>query len=257
MAGTCVHQLIQAQAERTPDAPAVISGAGVLSFREVEDRARELSARLAALGVRPEVRVGVAVDQSARWLVTLLAVWKAGGVYVPLDAALPPALAAGMLADAGVQFVLRDGPGRVFAPPREPASGPGFTVIDLDDLASASDDLAGGAAPALWPDNLAYCIFTSGSTGRPKPVGVSHASLAAHAAALRAELGLQPSDRFLQFTSMHVDASLEEVLPALLAGAAVVLPDTSSDQRRADRADHLPRRDHGEPAQQLLAPVDR
>jgi amino acid adenylation domain-containing protein len=226
MAGTCVHQLIQAQAERTPDAPAVISGAGVLSFREVEDRARELSARLAALGVHPEVRVGVAVDQSARWLVTLLAVWKAGGVYVPLDAALPPALAAGMLADAGVQFVLRDGPGRVFAPPREPASGPGFTVIDLDDLAGASDDLAGGAAPALWPDNLAYCIFTSGSTGRPKPVGVSHASLAAHAAALRAELGLQPSDRFLQFTSMHVDASLEEVLPALLAGAAVVLPDT-------------------------------
>ena len=77
----------------------------------------------------------------------------------------------------------------------------------------------------MGPGNLAYCIFTSGSTGRPKPVGVSHASLVGHATAIRAELGLRPTDRFLQFTSMHIDASLEEVLPTLLAGAAVVLPD--------------------------------
>ncbi len=238
MSGTCVHQLIQAQAHRTPEAPAVISGTGVLSFSELDDRADALAGRLIACGVRPEVRVGVAVDQSARWLVTLLAVWKAGGVYVPLDAALPPALATGMLADAEVQFVLRDGPGREFEASDEQASRPGFTVIDLDAFDDADDadviddadalddvDAPGGPVPALWPDNLAYCIFTSGSTGRPKPVGVSHASLAAHATAIRAELGLQMTDRFLQFTSMHVDASLEEVLPALLAGAAVVLPD--------------------------------
>lgn len=221
MSNLCVHQLIEAQAARTPDAAAIISGDGVLSFRQLDDRAGELASRLAGLGVRPEVRVGVAVEQSARWLVTILAVWKAGGVYVPVDGALPAGLVAGMLADAQVELVLRGEPGRTF-------DGTGFSVVDLADLMA---DTAGpgpaGARPALWADNLAYCCFTSGSTGRPKAVGVSHASLAGHAASVRAELGLRPTDRFLQFTSMHIDASLEEVLPAWLAGAAVVLPDTA------------------------------
>jgi amino acid adenylation domain-containing protein len=217
MSNLCVHQLIEAQAARTPDAAAVVSGDGVLTYRRLDEQAGRLAGLLAERGVRPEVRVGVAVEQSARWLVTLLAVWKAGGVYVPLDPALPAKLMAGMLADAGVELVLRSGPEREF-------DGSGFSVVDLGDLAGA--DPAGGAAPALSPGNLAYCIFTSGSTGRPKPVGVSHASVAGHATAIRAELDLRPADRFLQFTSMHVDASLEEVLPALLAGAAVVLPDT-------------------------------
>ncbi|WP_422769195.1 amino acid adenylation domain-containing protein [Plantactinospora sp. WMMC1484] len=212
-----MHHLIEAQAVRTPDAAAVVTGTGVLSFRQLDDRADALAGRLAARGVRPEVRVGVAVEQSDRWLVTLLAVWKAGGVYVPLDAALPAKLVAGMLADAEVRFVLRGGPERRF-------DGSGFSVIDLDEL--AGEVPASRPTPAMWPDNLAYCIFTSGSTGRPKPVGVSHASLVGHATAIRAELDLRPTDRFMQFTSMHVDASLEEVLPAWLAGAAVVLPDT-------------------------------
>ncbi|MFI0453165.1 amino acid adenylation domain-containing protein [Actinomadura sp. 6N118] len=223
MSDLCVHQLIEAQAARTPDAPAIMSGDGVLSFRQLDERAGELADRLAVRGVRPEVRVGVAVEQSARWLVTVLAVWKAGGVYVPLDAALPAGLVAGMLADAEVELVLRGGPERTF-------DGAGFSVVDLADLmaepvGSAEPDPT-GARPALWPGNLAYCAFTSGSTGRPKAVGVSHASLAQHAAAIQAELGLRSSDRFLQFTSMHIDASLEEMLPAWLAGAAVVLPDT-------------------------------
>lgn len=218
MSDLCVHQLIEAQAARTPDAPAIISSGDVLSFRQLDDRAGELAGRLAARGVRPEVRVGVAVEQrSARWLVTVLAVWKAGGVYVPLDPALPAKVVAGMLADAGAELVLRDGPEREF-------EGSGFAVADLAELTGPA---VPAAAPVIWPANLAYCFFTSGSTGRPKAVGVSHASLIGHATAIRAELGLRPDDRFLQFTSMHIDASLEEVLPAWLAGAAVVLPDTA------------------------------
>lgn len=219
MPNVCVHHLIEAQAARTPDAAAVISGAGVLSFRRLDERAGRLAGLLAARGVRPEVRVGLAIEQSERWLVTLLAVWKAGGVYVPVDAALPPGLAASMLADAGVQLLLHSGSGPV-------PDGSGFSVVELDDLEGPAGPFpVGGATPVMWPDNLAYCTFTSGSTGRPKPVGVSHASLAGHAVAIRAELGLRADDRFLQFTSMAVDASLEEVLPVWLAGAAVVLPD--------------------------------
>ncbi|WP_406643191.1 amino acid adenylation domain-containing protein [Amycolatopsis sp. WGS_07] len=187
-----------------------------MSFRQLDNRANALAARLAARGVRPEVRVGVAVEQrAARWLVTVLAVWKAGGVYVPLDPSLPAKVVAGMLADADAELVLRDGPEREF-------EGSGFEVVDLADLTGPAEP---PAAPVLWPANLAYCFFTSGSTGRPKAVGVSHASLIGHATAIRAELGLRSDDRFLQFTSMHIDASLEEVLPAWLAGAAVVLPD--------------------------------
>ncbi|MDJ0344777.1 amino acid adenylation domain-containing protein [Streptomyces sp. H10-C2] len=216
MSHLCVHHLIEAQAARTPGAPAVVSRDGVLSYTQLNEQAGRLAGLLAARGVRPEVRVGLAVEQSARWLVALLAVWKAGGVYVPLDAALPSELAASMLADAGVELLLHSGSGPVPA-------GSGFAVVELADLAGA--DPVGAAAPAMWPDNLAYCMFTSGSTGRPKPVGISHASLAGHAAAIRSELGLRPADRFLQFTSMAVDASLEEVLPVWLAGGTVVLPD--------------------------------
>ncbi|MFJ2865141.1 amino acid adenylation domain-containing protein [Kitasatospora sp. NPDC087314] len=216
MSTLCVHHLIEAQAARTPTTPAVMSCDGVLSYAQLDEQAGHLAGLLVARGVRPEVRVGLAVEQSARWLVTLLAVWKAGGVYVPVDSALPAELAASMLADAGGELLLHSGSGPV-------PTGSGFSVVELADLTGT--DPVDGATPAMSPDNLAYCMFTSGSTGRPKPVGISHASLAGHAAAIRAELDLKPTDRFLQFTSMAIDASLEEVLPVWLAGGTVVLPD--------------------------------
>ncbi|WP_432056827.1 amino acid adenylation domain-containing protein [Streptomyces sp. bgisy022] len=216
MTHPCVHRLIEAQAARTPDAPAVVSRAGVLTYARLDGRATRLAALLAARGVRPEVRVGLAVDQSERWLITLLALWKAGGVYVPLDGALPAGPAAAMLADAGVELLLHSGDGPV------PAAS-GVPIVELADLDGAEPSAS--ARATVRPDNLAYCMFTSGSTGRPKPVGVPHSALAAHATAIRAELGLRPADRVLQFTSMVIDASLEEVLPVWLAGGTAVLPD--------------------------------
>ncbi|MET8468671.1 amino acid adenylation domain-containing protein [Streptomyces sp. NPDC006422] len=219
MTHPCVHRLVEAQAARTPEAPAAVSRAGSLSYARLDERATRLADRLAAHGIGPEVRVGLAVEQSERWLVTLLALWKAGGVYVPLDAALPAGPAAAMLADAEVALVLHSGPGAVPA-------GSGIPVVELAELDGPDGpEHVAPAEPALRPDHLAYCMFTSGSTGRPKPVGVPHAALAAHASAIRAELDLRPADRVLQFTSMAIDASLEEVLPAWLAGGAVVLPD--------------------------------
>jgi amino acid adenylation domain-containing protein len=212
----CVHRLVEAQAARTPDATAVISGDGILSYRQLNEQAERLAGLLAARGVRPEVRVGLAVEQSTCWLVTLLAIWKAGGVYVPLEPSLPAAVVAAMVVDAELELVLRSGPEQV-------PDGIASSVMDLADL--DSQDPAAPVTGSASPANLAYCVFTSGSTGRPKPVGVAHASLAGHAASIRAELGLRPTDRVLQFTSIAIDASLEEVLPAWLAGAAVVLPD--------------------------------
>src|SRR3569623_889323 len=109
MTHPCVHRLVEAQAARTPDAPAVVSRAGSLSYARLDERATRLAGRLAAHGIGPEVRVALAVEQSERWLVTLLALWKAGGVYVPLDSALPAGPAAAMLADAVVALLLHGG----------------------------------------------------------------------------------------------------------------------------------------------------
>ncbi|GAB2727602.1 hypothetical protein GCM10010442_56590 [Kitasatospora kifunensis] len=200
---------------QTPHALAVVWDDGTLTYRELDEWAGRLAGLLAAKGVRQESLVGVAMEPSHLLLVTLLGIWKAGGVYVPIDPALPRDVAETMIADAGVALVVRNGPATV-----DPADLP---VVDLDGL-DLSDWPTTGPALTTVPANLAYCVFTSGSTGKPKPVAVAHASLANHAVSLREELGLGPKDRVLQFTKMAIDAALEEILPAWLAGAAVVMP---------------------------------
>lgn len=218
MPGLCVHHLIEEQASQTPDAAAVYAGDDVVTYRELGQRAERIAARLTEYGAGPERLVAVAMEPSPRWLATLLAVWKAGGVYLPVDPALPRPAAAAMLAEAGVELVVADGAAAV--------GPPGARVLDVAGLDLPAGLPSAEAAPTeVGPANLAYCVFTSGSTGRPKPVAVAHASIANHAAAIGAELGLHARDRVLQFTPMAIDAALEEILPAWLAGAAVVLPD--------------------------------
>ncbi|WP_326809817.1 amino acid adenylation domain-containing protein [Streptomyces scopuliridis] len=215
MPGPCVHHLVEAQASLTPDAVAVVWDGGTLTYRELDERAARLANLLAADGVRSERLVGVAMEPSPQLLVTMLGVWKAGGVYVPVDPALPRGVAEAMLADAGAALLVRNGPATV-----DPS---GMPVVDLDGLDLSSLPKSGPAI-AIDPANLAYCVFTSGSTGKPKPVAVTHASIANHAVSLRDELKLGPKDRVLQFTAIAIDAALEEILPAWAAGAAVVMP---------------------------------
>ncbi|WP_216214810.1 non-ribosomal peptide synthetase [Amycolatopsis aidingensis] len=214
--GRCVHHLVEAQVSRTPHAVAVVWDGGTLTYRELDERAGRLANLLAARGVRPERLVGVVMEPSPLLLVAMLAVWKAGGVYVPIDPSLPRDAAEAMLADAGVTVLVRNGPAAV--------DPPDLPVLDLDGL-DLSDQPTAGPEPAIDPANLAYCVFTSGSTGKPKPVAVAHASFANHGVSLRDELRLGPRDRVLQSTAIAFDAALEEILPAWLAGGAVVMPD--------------------------------
>ncbi|MEU5578458.1 amino acid adenylation domain-containing protein [Streptomyces huasconensis] len=237
MSDRCVHQLVEAQVLETPDAVAVVWDGGTLTYRELDERAGRLAGLLAAEGVRQETLVGVAMEPSPLLLVSLLAVWKAGGAYVPIDPALPRSVAETMIADAGIAVVILNEPAAV--------GTSGLSVVNLDGLdldrsrpgggdpsgapgfaSTRTNDPARTNNPALTndPANLAYCVFTSGSTGKPKPVVVAHASLAAHARSIRDELALGPKDRVLQFTTMGIDAALEEIVPAWLAGAAVVMP---------------------------------
>ncbi|MFP5286705.1 MAG: amino acid adenylation domain-containing protein, partial [Thermoanaerobaculia bacterium] len=195
----CV-QLIALRAAESPQAVALVLGDREMTYGELDRRSSLLAQRLRRLGVGPEVVVGVPAERSFELVVSLLAVWKAGGVYLPLDPGLPPERLAYLLEDSGARIVI----GKL-----EPASR---------ERASPSP-----TSEEVLLESLAYVLYTSGSTGGPKPVGVTHAALAEHVLAAADLLELTERDRVLFFASPAFDVSLEELLPPLVRGAAVVL----------------------------------
>ncbi|MEV6520489.1 amino acid adenylation domain-containing protein [Longispora sp. NPDC051575] len=203
-----VLDLFERRAAAQPDAPAVFDGDRVLTYGELDRRAARLAAALRADGVRPGGIVGVCLHRSADQIVALVAVWKAGGGYLPLDPDYPADRLDHMLADSGAALVVT----------REATRFPRTLPPDATD---PGDRDSGGA-----PGPLAYVIYTSGSTGRPKGVVVSHAALAVRIPWMVEDYGLTPADRVPQFASISFDTHVEEVWPALAAGAALlVLPE--------------------------------
>ena len=217
----CVHELFAARAAAAPGAVALVAAGEAVTYAELDARADHLARRLRRRGVGPEVRVGICLERSAELIVALLGVLKAGGVYVPLDPAYPAERLRFMLEDSGSRLVLtrREHRGAL------PAAG-AAAVVELDAEAVApehGDSLP--AAASTGPQGGAYVIYTSGSTGTPKGVLATHGSLAGYALAAREFFELTPSDRVLQFASVSFDTSAEEIYPALLAGATLVLRD--------------------------------
>ncbi len=209
-----VHALIAEQAARTPEAPAVTCEGETLSYGELDARANRLARRLLALGVGPEVPVGLYLERSLDLPVALLAVWKAGGAYVPLDPAYPRERLAWMLEDSGAPVVLTHGSLLATVPP----SAARAVCLDREDVAGES---AAAAGVPTGPESLAYILYTSGSTGRPKGVQIPHGALVNFLESMRERPGLDASDRLLAVTSLSFDiAGLELYLP-LLAGAEV------------------------------------
>ncbi|WP_438485388.1 non-ribosomal peptide synthase/polyketide synthase [Streptomyces sp. S186] len=213
------------RAER-PDAPAVVTDTATWTHAEIDDRATALARRLRAEGAGAETVVGVCLPRGADWLAALLAVVKAGGVYLPLDPDYPADRRAFMLADSGARLVLTDaeharlldGTGvRVLTTGEEPT--PDHASRPASDPGHGTD-LRGPVSP----DSGAYLIYTSGSTGVPKGVLVAHRGLAAFAATQADRFGLTPDSRVLQAASANFDASVMEILMAWSVGAALVLP---------------------------------
>jgi amino acid adenylation domain-containing protein len=219
----CVHQLFEAQAERSPEAVAVVNEDEQLTYAQLDRRGNQLAHHLRKLGVGPETRVGLCVERSLQTIVGLLGILKAGGAYVPLDPAYPSERLAFMLDDAQCLVFLTNQHLLETLPPHD------ARVVCLD-----SDwELIEGESEEKPPSdvtarNLAYVIYTSGSTGRPKGTLLEHRGLCNMVEAQVKAFGVQPESRVLQFASLSFDASVSEIFMALLAGATLYLESAGS-----------------------------
>lgn len=213
------HDLFEEQASRQPDGTAVVAPGEQLTYRRLRQSANQLAHHLRGLGVGPETLVGVGLERGTETIRCLLAILKAGGAYLPLDPSLPASRLAQLRDEAGIRLVLTDRGNAGAFPEGDPAL---LLVDELEpDLAACPD-----TAPEvrLQPANIAYAIWTSGSTGRPKAVAVSHGALACTIQDIIREYQLTRKDRVAQLASLAFDTSLEQILGALLSGAALMLP---------------------------------
>jgi amino acid adenylation domain-containing protein len=216
----CVHEQIEAQAARTPDNVALKCGDRHLTFEELNANANRLAHYLRKNGVGPETIVGLCIDRSPEAIVGILAVLKAGGAYLPLDPGFPPDRLAYLIEDAGVTLVIAQ------EKHLERLPGEAAPILCMDrDMLVITQESHRNPDVAVFRDNPAYVIYTSGSTGMPKGVPVSHGAIGDHCRDMASYYEYTAADRVLQFASLNFDASIEQIVCPLLAGAQLVLRD--------------------------------
>lgn len=213
--------LVAEQVARRPEAIAIVFGDQRVRYRELAARAEGLAAGLRRLGAGPEVIVGLLLERSPDMVATILALWKCGAAYLPLDPELPTDRMTWLLADglrgSGPRLVVtqRDLAARV------PTAGTGVELALVEEL-GGSEVEGDNAGRPLLRENVAYVIYTSGSTGRPKGIMISHGSLANRILWARGtEFG--PDDAYLQKTTLTFDISLSEIWTPLASGGRCVL----------------------------------
>jgi amino acid adenylation domain-containing protein len=213
----CLHQLIEAQAARTPDQVALVFDEQELTYGELNFRANQLAHHLKGLGVGPDVLVGLCVQRSIEMVVGMLGILKAGGAYVPIDPSYPSARIALVIEDSHLGFILTTEQ-ICTALPASPAR-----IISLDGDAGAIAAQSPAAVPASAnKNNLAYVIYTSGSTGKPKGVMVEHRNVVNFFAGMDRIIGVEPGT-WLAVTSISFDISGLELLWTLARGFKVVI----------------------------------
>src|SRR6476469_7597085 len=200
--------LVAGMAERRPDAVAVVDSDDSLTYADLDARANRLANLLVANGIGPESVVGVCLPRCVNLVVALLAVWRAGAAYLPVDPA-HPARRATDVQDSTLRTVVLD---RDLAVANaHPATAPVLSTVDIMSTA-------------------AYVLHTSGSTGTPKPVVVHHAGIANHVGWRARTHGFGPGDRILHKTAITFDAAGWEIFAPLVSGAAVVLAPPAAER---------------------------
>jgi amino acid adenylation domain-containing protein len=215
---TCLHVEFERHAAATPDAVALVFGADRLTYGELNRRSDRLARRLQALGVGPEVPVGLSLGRSIDLLVGMLAILKAGGAYVPLDPGYPDQRLALIIARAELGIIVA-GPDEAL---RLAAADRQIVRPDVE------PDEASMISPApvvsgTSVDSLAYILFTSGSTGEPKGVAITHRNVARLFTMVQPNFGFAPDDTVCLFHSYAFDVSVFEIWAAWLHGGTLVL----------------------------------
>jgi amino acid adenylation domain-containing protein len=214
----CLHELVAAQCERTPGAVALVFENQTTSYRELNQRANQLAHYLSALGVGPEVLVGVFMERTAEMLVGLLAILKAGGAYVPIDPAYPAERIAFILNDTAAPVLLTER-SLLSALPSHAAR----TVCLDREREEIARHSSAPVATNVSPDNIAYIIYTSGSTGKPKGVMVTHRNVVRLFSATHDSFAFNERDVWTLFHSYAFDFSVWEMWGALLYGGRLII----------------------------------
>ena len=228
----CLHELIEAQARRTPDAMAVVFEEDRLTYAELNRRAERLAHHLIGRGVGPDALVGLFVERSVDMVVGILGILKAGGAYLPIDTGYPQERVAFMLADGGVAVVLTH------------SSLVARLPIDNARAVCLNGDLdapAPAAPPGVRPDHLAYVIYTSGSTGRPKGVCIEHRNIVNYVLGVAERLRLEPGMNHATVSTIAADLGNTVVFPALATGGCLHVVSQERAENQALLAEYFQR----------------
>src|SRR5262245_51455770 len=227
----CIHELFEAQVERTPEAIAVQFERKQLTYGELNRRANQLACYLQGLGIGPEKLVGICVERSLEMVVALLGILKAGGAYVPLDPGYPRERLAFILKDAEVsvlltqQSLIEDGGWRIEdSESRSSILNHRFQVVCVDrDWETINRENGNNVNSGGRANNVAYVIYTSGSTGTPKGVQIKHRSVINCLNSVCQQIDLTEKDILLAVTTISFDISALETYLPLTIGAKLVL----------------------------------
>ncbi len=215
---SCIYKQFEAQVDRTPDAVAVVYEDKQLTYRELNVRANKIAHYLQALGVKPDVLVGICMERSLDIVVGLLGILKAGGAYVPLDPTYPKERLSFMLEETQVPVLLTQKQLVEQLPQHE------SRVICLDTewdaIAKESEE---NPVTEVTPQHLAYVMYTSGSTGKPKGVQIPHTSVLHYVQSINKVLQVQASDIYLHTASFSFSSSVRQLMVPLSQGAKVII----------------------------------
>ncbi len=221
-----VGEMFEKQVAHTPEATAIVQGERSFTYLELNRQANRLAHYLIARGVGPESLVGIALERSPEMVVAILAAWKSGAAYLPLDPEYPTARLEHILTDARPRVVLTATKLQEKLPQNSVTE---FICLDAANiqtemmLSPAHNPLQAERTMSLLPQHPAYLIYTSGSTGVPKGVLVTHVGIPSLARSHVQNLSLTQRSRVLQFASLNFDASFWELIMALTTGAALIL----------------------------------